>query len=159
MLGLVSLGASVSMHWSHAVSVLQQCLGVLEMILSIFLVERKVPVALHSDIDTVPSLMRVYLSIQSHQRCSCLKLVQRREHFSRDDACWCLEELQLRLDRVRKKKRPHHGSTSATIVALPRIRRILRITGLEETFKIIKSNPCPNISTRPWYQVPHSVFF
>ncbi|KAF4795416.1 hypothetical protein TURU_093336 [Turdus rufiventris] len=26
-----------------------------------------------------------------------------------------------------------------------------RITGLEETFKIIESNPCPNTSTKPWH--------
>lgn len=26
-----------------------------------------------------------------------------------------------------------------------------RIAGLEETFKSIKSNPCPNTSTTPWH--------
>ncbi|TRZ06102.1 hypothetical protein HGM15179_021005 [Zosterops borbonicus] len=34
-----------------------------------------------------------------------------------------------------------------------------RITRLEETFKIIKSNPCPYTSTKPWHRVPHPIFF
>lgn len=34
-----------------------------------------------------------------------------------------------------------------------------RITRLEETFKIIKSNPRPNIPTKLWHQLPHPIFF
>ena len=43
--------------------------------------------------------------------------------------------------------------------ATPQVSQNSQNDNVEETFKIIKSNPCPNTSTRPWHQVPHPVFF
>lgn len=42
--------------------------------------------------------------------------------------------------------------------AVHRITQDHRMTGLEETFKIIESNPCPDTSTEPWHQVPQPAF-